>query len=101
MVRVIMFMNSSMLTLPSPSASTPRTILLQSSRLHFSPRLFITSHSSSALIFPSPSRSYARNAPSMSQLFIPPPEPCTSRNSLKSTNPSLSASITENASVAS
>ena len=96
MERVIMVVNSSMSTAPSPSVSTPLTILLHSSKLHLSPSLPNTSNNSSAFIFPSRFKSNARNALCMSLVFTPPPFLCTSTNSLKSINPSPSRSATWN-----
>ncbi|KAJ0076511.1 hypothetical protein Patl1_36144 [Pistacia atlantica] len=79
-----MVMNSSILTIPSPSVSTALTIFLQSSRLQLSPSLLKISMISSALIFPSWFISNARNALCMSIVLTPPPFLCISVNSLKS-----------------
>ncbi|KAL4615454.1 hypothetical protein ACB092_07G126000 [Castanea dentata] len=87
-------MNSSMLTIPSPSVSTALTILLQSSMVHLSPSFLNMAKTSSGLIFPSPFKSNVRNAPCMSTVLTPPPLFWTSMNSLKLIKPSPSKSTT-------
>ncbi|MFS8010968.1 hypothetical protein Hanom_Chr14g01303231 [Helianthus anomalus] len=94
MVRVIRPTNSSTSIIPSPSASAPLTIFRQASKLHLSPSCRSTCTSSSAVIFPFPSKSNTLNALLISPAFTPP---WAAINSLKSTNPSPSVSIASNA----
>ncbi|MFS7983367.1 hypothetical protein Hanom_Chr11g00973701 [Helianthus anomalus] len=49
---LIIFLNSSKLTQPSPSTSTDLIIFLQSFNEHFSPKLFNTENNSLAEILP-------------------------------------------------
>ncbi|GFP91430.1 probable calcium-binding protein cml18, partial [Phtheirospermum japonicum] len=92
---VIIFLNSSKLTQPSPSTSTELIIRRQSLIEHFSPSPLITECSSLAEILPFLSWSYRSNASFNSLLLSPPPPQWKAMNSFKSMNPSPSLSSSD------